>query len=216
MGRFDKLDAASKEVVSKVEAGYAGLMRALMDEAKDGPRLFSFEPTDRRFFGKPNWISAKFRITLWCEHSRMPLSALNQKGDKRGVYEIDLPREWVTKAAPFLKVLSTTLSLVLPVAISATKLALNEPLLKGIEKQLDLGYKSFDSVLKGGEKVGDWLGESDAPDLERGEGILARGAVFRQLHAWLKEKDPAFGGLVRVQNKRQEFLWVHPTFEAEY
>jgi len=33
---------------------------------------------------------------------------------------------------------------------------------------------------------------------------------------WLKEKDPSFGGLVRVQNKPQEFLWVHPRFEQEY
>jgi len=41
-------------------------------------------------------------------------------------------------------------------------------------------------------------------------------AVLRQLQAWLKEKDPSFGGLVRVQNKRQEFLWVHPRFEGEY
>jgi internalin A len=40
--------------------------------------------------------------------------------------------------------------------------------------------------------------------------------VLRQLHAWLKEKDPSFGGLVRVQNRRQEFLWVHPKFETEY
>jgi len=32
----------------------------------------------------------------------------------------------------------------------------------------------------------------------------------------MKEKDPGFGGLVRVQNKRQEFLWVHPRFEKEY
>ena len=48
------------------------------------------------------------------------------------------------------------------------------------------------------------------------EAIRAQGAVLRQLHAWLKEKDPSFGGLVRVQNKRQEFLWVHPQFEKEY
>jgi hypothetical protein len=71
-------------------------------------------------------------------------------------------------------------------------------------------------VLKGGEKAGTWLGRSDARDLERGEAIQSRGADLRQLHAWLKEKDPAFGGLVRVQNKRQEFLWVHPQFEEEY
>ena len=41
-------------------------------------------------------------------------------------------------------------------------------------------------------------------------------AILRQLQTWLKEKDPGFGGLVRVTNKRQEFLWVHPQFEGEY
>jgi internalin A len=40
--------------------------------------------------------------------------------------------------------------------------------------------------------------------------------VLRQLQVWLKVKDPGFGGLVRVMNKRQEFLWVHPQFESEY
>jgi hypothetical protein len=50
----------------------------------------------------------------------------------------------------------------------------------------------------------------------RAEAIEAHGAVPRRLQAWLKEKDTGFGGLVRVQNKRQDFLWVHPHFEAEY
>ncbi len=43
---------------------------------------------------------------------------------------------------------------------------------------------------------------------------VTRSTDLRQLHAWLK--DPGLGGLVRVQNKRQEFLWVHPQFEEEY
>jgi len=40
----------------------------------------------------------------------------------------------------------------------------------------------------------------------------------RELHALLKAKDPSegFGGLVRVMNKRQEFLWVHEKFAGEY
>jgi len=37
-----------------------------------------------------------------------------------------------------------------------------------------------------------------------------------ELHALLKAKDPGFGGLVRVMNKRQEFLWVHEKFAGEY
>jgi len=216
MGRFDRLDASSKELVSKVEAAYTGLMRTLLDEAKEGPRLFSLLPVDPGFLDRPKWISEKFRVTLWCEHSRLPLPALNGKGDMRGVYELTLPRDWVVKSAPFLKLLTGTLSLVVPVASSATKLMLPEADYKSIEKQLDLGQKSLDAVLKGGDKAGAWLARDDAPDLERGDAVRAQGAVLRQLQAWLKEKDPSFGGLVRVQNKRQEFLWVHPQFEKEY
>lgn len=124
--------------------------------------------------------------------------------------------DWVVTAAPFLKLITGTLSLVVPVASSATKLVLDDATYKGIEEQLDLGEKSLDAVLKGGGKAGAWLGRSDAPDVKRADAIQARGAVLRQLQSWLKEKDPGFGGLVRVQNKRQEFLWVHPQFEQEY
>ena len=37
-----------------------------------------------------------------------------------------------------------------------------------------------------------------------------------EFHALLKAKGPDFGGLVRVMNKRQEFLWVHEKFAGEY
>lgn len=206
---------------SKLDSVFAGLMQALTDEAKEGPRLFSFQPIDPGFFDRPWWISEKFRLTLWCEHSRKPLPILNKKPgqkkeDRSGVYDLTLPRDWFVKAAPFFKVLTATLSLVLPVASSATKMILDDATYKGIEKQLDLGQKSIDSVLKGGEKLGSWLGHRDAPDLEHGEATRAQGAILRELHSFLKEKDPKFGGLVRVQNKRQEFLWVHSQFATEY
>jgi len=216
MGRFDKLDLGTQRILSKVDDAFTGLMTAFTDEAKEGPRLFSFVPVDPGFLDRPKWLSEKFRITLWCERSRLPLPTLNGKDDNRGVYELSLPRDWFVTAAPFLKVLTGTLSLVVPVASSATKLVLDDAAYKGIEKQLDLGQKSLDSVLKGSGIAGDWLGHGDAPDVERGAAIEAHGAVLRQVQAWLKEKDPGFGGLVRVQNRRQEFLWVHPQFEKEY
>jgi Leucine-rich repeat (LRR) protein len=215
MGRFDGVDVGIQRLLSQVDDAFAGLMQDLNDEAKDGPRLFSFQPVEPGFFGRPNWVSQTFRLTLWCEHSRLPLSAIND-GDSRGVYELNLPREWFVKAAPFLRVLTGTLSLVLPVASSATKFVLDDTSFKGIEEELDLGQKSLESILKGTETAGEWLGRSNAPDFEHGEPIAAHGAVLRQIHAWLKEKDPGFGGLVRVRNKRQEFLWVHPRFEKEY
>lgn len=214
--RFRVLDLNDRRIMSQVEDAFRGLMQALTDEAKDGPRLFSFQPVEPGFFDRPKWISQKFRLTLWCEHSRLPLPALNGEKDGRGVYDLTLPREWFMKAAPFFKVLTTTLSLVLPVASSATKLLMDETSYKRIEKELDLGQKSVDSMLKGGEKLEGWLGRSDAPDMEHGEAIRAQGATLRELHSFLKEQDPTFGGLVRVQNKRQEFLWVHSQFAKEY
>jgi Leucine-rich repeat (LRR) protein len=216
LGRFDNLDAGSQRVLSKIDDAYSGFMHALTDEAKDGPRLFSFEPVEPGFFDRPKWMNAKFRLTLWCEHSRLPLPSLSGGDGRKGVYELNVPREWFVKAAPYLKVLASTLSLVLPVASSATKVLLGDSAYKRIESELSLGEKSAESVIKGSEEAGAWLGLSNAPDIEHGQSIRAHGAALRQLHAWLKEKDPSFGGLVRVQNKRLEFLWVHPQFEGEY
>lgn len=214
IGRFDRVDAAGREIVSKVKAAYTGLMRTLLDEAKDGPRLFSLEPVDSSFL-RPGWVSQTFRITLWCEHSRRPLWYFTPEGDKSGIYEVTIPRDWLVKSAPILKTFTTILSLVVPVVVPAANLLLDETAYKNIEKGLKLGEKCFDSVMKGGKEVGEWIGKDDAPDVPHGEGIRARGAVLRQLHVWLKKEDPGFGGLVRVQNKRQEFLWVHPQFESE-
>ncbi len=215
--RFQILDQNDRRIMSQVEDAYVALMQTLIDEAKEGPRLFSFQPVEPGFFDRPGWVSQKFLLTLWCEHSRLPLPALNGAKDRRGVYELNLPRDWFVKAAPFFKAITSALSLVLPVASSATKLVMDDAIYKGIEKELDMGQKSLESVLKGGEEIGKWMGRSDAPDMEQGEAaIRAQGAILRQLHAFLKEKDPSFGGLIRVRNKRQEFLWVHPQFEAEY
>jgi hypothetical protein len=89
-------------------------------------------------------------------------------------------------------------------------------------KEPELGAKTAESLLKGVEKFTDRLDEDDGPDLPTtaspaaGVPRRAHGAILRHLQALLKEKDPGSGGLVRVQNKRQEFLWVHPIFEKEY
>lgn len=112
--------------------------------------------------------------------------------------------------------LTGTLSLVLPVAASGVKLAIDDNAYKAIAEQLDFGKDVIDASLEGSEKISDWLGRSESTALEHGEAIRAHGATLRELHALLKAKDPSFGGLVRVMNKRQEFLWVHPQFEGEY
>jgi len=217
MGRFDSLDDRTRSILSRVDNAYAGLLQVLTDEAKEGPRLFSFVPVDRSNFNPQKWMKAKFRLTLWCERSRLPLPALNGKHDKKGVYEIELTRDWFKKAGPYLKLLTGTLSLVLPVASSGIKLALDDTAYKAIEEQLDFGKSVIDATIGEEAQVGDFMGPTDKTTLwERGEAVRARGANLRELHALLKAKDAGFGGLVRVMNKRQEFLWVHPQFEKEY
>lgn len=115
-----------------------------------------------------------------------------------------------------MKVLTDTLSLVLPVAASGVKLAMNDAAYNAIGEQLDFGKDVINALLEGSEKISDWLGGSESTALEHGEAIRAQGATLRELHALLKAKAPSFGGLVRVMDKRQEFLWVHPQFEGEY
>jgi|GEM_PF-718811 len=209
--------------MSQADEQFRALLTTLTDPAKDGPRLFSLEPVEPGFWGKPNWVARKFRLTLWCEHRRLPLPVLNGADDPRGVYELELTREWLQRAAPVLRMLSLTLKLVLPIAIPGTKLATDEAEYSAIAEQLEFGLKSADAVLAGGEKVGDWLVEGDAVELrlERAAtqmAIRAQGSVLRELHALLKATDPELLnlGLERVQNKRREFLWVHPDFVEEY
>jgi hypothetical protein len=215
--RFQSLSQDQRIILSKIDEEFASLMQMLTDEAKEGPRLFSFKLIKTGFLDPPKWLSKKNQITLWCEHSRLPLPALNPNDKKKGVYELEVSRQWFTKAAPYLKILTGTLSLVLPVAASATKLMLDEATYKGIEEELSLGQKSIESTLKGSDLATNLSTESDAPDWQQGEAaIRAQGSILRELHALLKAKDPGFGGLVRVQNRRREFLWVHPQFVDEY
>ncbi|MCA9031039.1 MAG: hypothetical protein KDA66_09540, partial [Planctomycetaceae bacterium] len=213
------LNTDVRAMIAQANEQFELFLKALTDPAKDGPRLFSFEPVETGFWDKPKWISQKFRLTLWCEHSRLPLPMLT--GDKKlGVYEIELTRDWMRQSAPFLKVLCGTLSLALPIAVPAVaaKLAIDAASIEAFQDQVDTGKAFAESLLDAGQKVGDWLSTDDAAELDSGHAMLAQGAMLRELHALLKQKDKTgrFGGLERVQNKRREFLWVHPQFKNEY
>jgi hypothetical protein len=214
--RFQKLNENDRRILSQADEQFAVLMQMLIDEAKEGPRLFSFKPVEPGFFDRPTWISAKFQITLWCEHARQPLPVLNPDNPQAGVYHLDLPRKWLVKAAPLLKIMSVTLGLILPVASATTKVILDDATYKDIGEQLELGQKSVEFALKGSDLAVDWQAKADKSHLEHGEALRVEGSLLRELHVLLKKKDPGFGGLVRVQNKRREFLWVHPQFIDEY
>ena len=212
--KLDVVDQNQRRMMSQVDDAFHSFMQTITDEGKEAPRLFSLEPVEGSAFNPDGWTKKRFRVTLWCEHTRLPLPLLN-KNDKEGVYEFDVTHEWFAAAAPFLKVLLSTLSLVLPVAASATKLALDEATYKVLEKQLDLGRACADAMLKASRKTAEWLTERDGPDAER-TGLRAQTGVLREFQALLKQADPGFGDLRKVMNKQKEFLWVHRDFEPEY
>jgi hypothetical protein len=202
--------------LSQVDKQFADLIQLYTDDAKEGPRLFSLFPLDGDKFNPQTWVREKFRLVLWCEHSRLPLPAINGMDSKKGVYDLEFDRDWFKRAVPFLKFMTGTLSLVLPV-MSSTLKVVNDTAFKTLESQLSLGKSVIDFLSGEGTKLGEVMGAADeSTNLERGVGTRAENATLRELHALLKAKDPGFGGLVRVMNKRQEFLWVHERFAGEY
>lgn len=220
-----EVTAQLRASMSRADAQFDGLMKAMTDPAKDGPRLFSLEAVEPGFWDQPDWISTTFRLTLWCEHTRTPLPLLSDD-DTRGVYELTITKDWFNKAAPYLGFLSSTLSLVLPIAAPAVKLVMDGAGYKAIENQLNFGLKCAETMLKGTEKLSGsdrtrLMSDDNDAAIRADDGnaaIRADGAVLRDLHGLLKDKDPrsSFGGLSRVQNKQRQFLWVHEDYVAEY
>jgi GTPase SAR1 family protein len=213
--KLDEVNDNTRRILSQVDKQYADLIQIFTDEAKEGPRLFSFFPLDGKRFNPQTWVRAKFRLVLWCEYSRLPLPAINGMDSKNGIYDLELEREWFKKAAPYLKLLTGTLSLVLPVASSSLKVV-DTATFKTMEDQLGLGQSIIDGIAGESKAINEFLSEADTTKLEHGVAIRAENTTLRELHALLKAKDPGFGGLVRVMNKRQEFLWVHEKFASEY
>lgn len=214
----DKLDVVNdntRRILSQVDKQYADLIQLFTDEAKEGPRLFSLFPVDGNKYNPQTWLREKFRLVLWCEHSRLPLPAINGIESKKGVYDFELDREWFKRAVPFLKFMTGTLSLVLPM-MSSTLKTIDDTAFKTLENQLSLGKSVIDFLSSEGTELSEVMGPAETTILERGIGSRAENATLRELHALLKAKDPGFGGLVRVLNKRNEFLWVHEKFAGEY
>lgn len=205
----EKIKYDLRKLMSQADERFTVLMQILADTAKEGPRLFNLIPLDRVFATDPTWSQQRFRLTLWCEHSRQPLPLLN--GDhSHGVYKIKLPREYVIKLAPYVQFLTETMNLMLPNTLTATTAAINNPqVYETVKKELALAQKSFEFILKQERR----LANEGEQQLNNSENI---GLLLRKLHSTLNKFDPEFGRLTRVQNQRNEFLWVHQRFIKEY
>jgi internalin A len=223
---FQNTSADLRRVMSQIDRKYDLLLTNLNHDGKEAPRLISIIPVEPTFWSKPNWVSQKIKLILWCEHSRLPLPLL-WHDESKGVYELEQPREWLVKVAPYAKFVATTLSLVLPIAGAGAKILIDDNA-KNLEEAADLFKELGTGGLGAMSKLGEQFISGDdidfSPDASirnqfaHGNPLTPEAAMLREIQQLLKEKDKprTFGGLVRVQNKRGEFLWVHPNYKQEY
>ncbi|MDJ1183337.1 leucine-rich repeat domain-containing protein [Roseofilum casamattae] len=204
---------AEKVTLSQLNEQLDRALTTLNDEAKDGPRLFSLKAVDPGFFDRPQWISANFRLTLWCEHSGQPLPILNPDNPALGVYKVNLNRKWFRQMAPYLKFMTGTMGVLLPLLSLGGRFFLDENTYAGIEQEMTFYDTAVQFSIQGTDITPSWENPTTP---EYGERRQAQGPMLRQLHKILRETDPSFGGLVRVQNKRGEYFWVHQKFQREY
>ena len=81
---------------SRIANYFMAMMRAIADEAKNGPRLFTLRSREAGLSPK-QILYRPMELQLWCEAEGCQHLV---KEEGKGVYPIDKPRELVTKIAP--------------------------------------------------------------------------------------------------------------------
>ena len=204
---FAEIQDNLAEWESRIANYTMGIMRAIANEAKAGPRLFTLEPIDgnwRRLFDQ------RYRLHLWCEAENCQ-HRVHQPN--LGVYEFDAPRDWVIKVAPYANLVSRVLKTVLPLAAPAANLYFDEAIMDdwGIQQSLDAMKEATGTLLNEEFSVAEpgRLKDGLLTEAER-SGILA-------LHSFLRDEDPHQQrlGLKRMPTYTGDYLWLCDThFQA--
>ncbi|MFI7136307.1 leucine-rich repeat domain-containing protein [Streptomyces massasporeus] len=218
LARIDHLDDETKEAFSRAEDQLAGLLRSLDDDAADGPRLFSLEMLDRSVL-RPGLTTQRMKLTLWCEHSRLPVHVLESDNPDAGVYVIEVPRDWWVKAAPAVRATSVLLKTILPVSLAAIEFDLTDQQWDAVKEQLTLSKEVLSASADTGQALCDTPNGDNNLSVSPNAGTMptrAEGGLLRMLHASLREQDVTFADLRRVRDPQGRFLWVHQRFVSEY
>lgn len=206
-----ELTVPMKDVASRTEERLQEILRALADESSAGPRLFTAELSDKHpWYQKAT--HQRVKITLWCEHSRLPVHMLGN--ERRGVYEIDIPKGWIVSAAPWIRACTTLLRSALPIGLGIAKLEIAPQRWAELESGLKLTEDTLKTVAELGAQFVEEI-EGDPQNLVVDKFAEPSPSQLRLLQQFLAVKDPGFGGLHRVLD-RGRYLWVHSQFVGEY
>jgi GTPase SAR1 family protein len=210
--KVDELTDATKALASRAETSVRALLRALDDEGIEGPRTFLVEELDRNFLS-PKITHVRLKVTLYCEHSLLPVHHFDGAG--AGIITVDVPKDWWRKARPVIRVASTLVGLLTPISAAALQLNLDDASWANVGESVNLGKELTQGLATGGKDLGT-AQESVVIDTFSFKPKAAEGASLRQLHALLKERDPGFGDLRKVRAPDAKVRWVHRNFLSLY
>ena len=191
----EKLDGLD----SRIADYFMRTLHAIADEAKSGPRLFTFRAREtniplQQLFMRP------MELQLWCEHEGHPHPVMDTG---KGVYQIDQPQDWVVKIAPYANFVLDVLKTVAPMVSPAINVVKGPKTTDPWKDYLDLGKAIIDKLpaeIKASDHnmtSGHMLSEPER------SGILA-------LHRFLNEVDPTQAklGLHRVPTYTGDYRWL--------
>jgi hypothetical protein len=192
--RFDGLD-------SRIANYFMSMMRAIADEAKHGPRLFTFRTRETGFSLEP-LLSRPMELQLWCEAEGCQHPVIESG---KGIYPIDIQHEWIKQIVPYANFALKVLATVAPIAAPAFNTFFGRDttnnwdidhqlvLTEAILGKLPVEIKKSDHAFEPGEMLSE-------PDHS---GILA-------LHRFLDQVDPSQSklGLHRITTYTGDYRWL--------
>jgi hypothetical protein len=187
------------------------LFESLDDEVRAGPWLAGIGEIHRTLL-RPGLTHVRLRLSLWCEHARLPLSVLRDDPEA-GVYELEVPREWLVKAAPYLRVGLTLLRTFTPIVGDGLDDVLSDAARQALGDQLKAAGDSLEPMI---EEAASFQA-LEAPHVVPAERPDA--AVLRSLQQLIANQDKTFAGLVRVRHHiggRIRYRWVDARFAPLY
>jgi hypothetical protein len=176
-------------------------------EVTDCPRLFTLERVRPTGVTRALVHQDHYSLTLWCEHP-----GYEHPWEAAG-YNLDLPKEWFARIAPYAVLVFRTLQLVVPLTGAVTIAAMPSAQQSSAQTRLEVMKTIVADLPIGDEsKVGGNLPEAT------GQLTAAEGAALRAIRAIIFEQDRlrAFGGLRRVQAPAGDLLWVCENHYPDY
>jgi internalin A len=176
-------------------------------EVTDCPRLFSLGPSASAGIKRALAHQDHYRLTLWCEHPGY------EHPWESATYNLDLPKEWLARIAPYAVLVFKTLQLIVPLAGAVAIAALPTAQQSTAQTHLEI-MKAIVTALPTTRPTRTQASSAEST----GQLTAAEGAALRAIRQIIFEHDHlrAFGGLRRVQTPAGDLVWVCENHYPDY